>query len=71
MRNYAFFKDKLKTDLDLNKDWPSKGEIIIENLQLRYRPNLELILKGINVHIKPKEKIGIVGRTGAGKNFKC
>jgi len=35
---------------------------------LRYREGLELILKGISCTIKPKEKIGIVGRTGAGKS---
>ena len=34
----------------------------------RYRPGLDLVLKGINLQIKAQEKIGVVGRTGAGKS---
>eukprot|EP00026_Physarum_polycephalum_P008777 Phypoly_transcript_08878.p1 GENE.Phypoly_transcript_08878~~Phypoly_transcript_08878.p1 ORF type:complete len:352 (-),score=56.36 Phypoly_transcript_08878:57-1112(-) len=49
-------------------DWPSAGEIRFENLKLRYRANLELVLHGVTATIKPREKIGIVGRTGAGKS---
>jgi len=48
--------------------WPSQGAISIQNLCLRYRKGLPLVLNGINCHIKPKEKIGIVGRTGSGKS---
>uniref|UniRef100_A0A0N5AB26 ABC transporter domain-containing protein n=1 Tax=Syphacia muris TaxID=451379 RepID=A0A0N5AB26_9BILA len=51
-----------------NNDWPSKGEIVIKNLYLRYRQNLDYVLKGISVLIQPNEKIGVVGRTGAGKS---
>uniref|UniRef100_A0A914S4G2 Uncharacterized protein n=1 Tax=Parascaris equorum TaxID=6256 RepID=A0A914S4G2_PAREQ len=47
-------------------DWPAEGEIEIENLFLRYRENLDYVLKGVSAHIKGGEKIGIVGRTGAG-----
>uniref|UniRef100_A0A915BDK8 ABC-type glutathione-S-conjugate transporter n=1 Tax=Parascaris univalens TaxID=6257 RepID=A0A915BDK8_PARUN len=49
-------------------DWPAEGEIEIENLFLRYRENLDYVLKGVSAHIKGGEKIGIVGRTGAGKS---
>lgn len=48
--------------------WPEKGDVKFVNYSTRYRPELELILKDINLHILPKEKIGIVGRTGAGKS---
>jgi ABC-type multidrug transport system fused ATPase/permease subunit len=34
---------------------------------MRYRPNLPLVLNDISMEIKPREKIGIVGRTGAGE----
>ncbi|KAK6109907.1 multi drug resistance-associated protein (MRP) [Brugia pahangi] len=50
------------------RDWPSKGEIIFDKLKIRYRDNLEFVLKGISATIHPAEKIGIVGRTGAGKS---
>ncbi|CCD27007.1 ATP-binding cassette glutathione S-conjugate transporter YCF1 NDAI_0J01150 [Naumovozyma dairenensis CBS 421] len=48
--------------------WPEEGDIKFEHYSTRYRPELDLVLKDINFHIKPKEKIGIVGRTGAGKS---
>uniref|UniRef100_A0A158Q7H0 Multidrug resistance-associated protein 1 n=1 Tax=Elaeophora elaphi TaxID=1147741 RepID=A0A158Q7H0_9BILA len=50
------------------RDWPNKGEIIFEKLKIRYRNNLEFVLKGISARIRPAEKVGIVGRTGAGKS---
>ncbi|KAI5956694.1 YCF1 [Candida theae] len=48
--------------------WPQDGEIKFEHYSTKYRPELDLVLKDINIDIKPKEKIGIVGRTGAGKS---
>ncbi|KAM8953932.1 ATP-binding cassette sub-family C member 5 isoform 2-T2 [Pelodytes ibericus] len=48
-------------------DWPQEGEIRFENAEMRYRENLPLVLKKVSFTIKPKEKIGIVGRTGSGK----
>ncbi|KAA8499894.1 Multidrug resistance-associated protein 1 [Porphyridium purpureum] len=49
-------------------NWPDTGEVQFENLQLRYRSDLELVLKGVSLDIKPGTKVGIVGRTGAGKS---
>ncbi|XP_063772646.1 ATP-binding cassette sub-family C member 5 isoform X1 [Pseudophryne corroboree] len=49
-------------------DWPHEGEITFENAEMRYRENLPLVLKKVSFTIKPKEKIGIVGRTGSGKS---
>ncbi|XP_052568820.1 ATP-binding cassette sub-family C member 2 isoform X3 [Peromyscus californicus insignis] len=56
------------TDKRPPADWPSKGEIQFNNYQVRYRPELDLVLRGITCHIKSTEKIGVVGRTGAGKS---
>ncbi|CEF61191.1 ATP-binding cassette sub-family C member 8 [Strongyloides ratti] len=49
-------------------NWPNKGEIIFSNYSTRYRKDLDLVVKNINIHINGGEKIGIVGRTGAGKS---
>ncbi|XP_010712893.1 canalicular multispecific organic anion transporter 1 [Meleagris gallopavo] len=48
--------------------WPSKGEIQFVDYQVRYRPELELVLQGITCNIGSTEKVGVVGRTGAGKS---
>ncbi|XP_035217642.1 multidrug resistance-associated protein 4-like isoform X2 [Stegodyphus dumicola] len=50
------------------KDWPGKGYIVYHNVNLRYSPNEPPVLKNLNFEIYPEEKIGIVGRTGAGKS---
>ncbi|GAA5874651.1 hypothetical protein JCM8547_003948 [Rhodosporidiobolus lusitaniae] len=49
-------------------DWPAAGAISIKNVELRYRPELPAVLHDFSVEIKPNEKIGVVGRTGAGKS---
>ena len=52
----------------LNEQWPSKGLIDIHQLTMRYRPELEPVLKQLSLQIQPGEKVGVVGRTGAGKS---
>ena len=49
-------------------DWPSKGAIEFRDVSLRYRDNLEPVLKNLNLEITAGQSIGIVGRTGAGKS---
>ncbi|KAH0451594.1 hypothetical protein IEQ34_018893 [Dendrobium chrysotoxum] len=48
--------------------WPSSGTIDFQDVVLRYRPELPPVLHGISFRIAASEKIGIVGRTGAGKS---
>lgn len=48
--------------------WPNHGEIHFNNYSTRYREGLDPVLKNISLDIKQGEKIGIVGRTGAGKS---
>ncbi|CRL02864.1 CLUMA_CG015851, isoform A [Clunio marinus] len=54
--------------VDVNPEWPQKGVVEFKNFQVRYREGLDLVLKGIDFITKSQEKIGIVGRTGAGKS---
>ncbi|XP_023932206.1 multidrug resistance-associated protein 5 [Lingula anatina] len=49
-------------------NWPSEGHVTFQRVRMKYRPNLPLVLKGISFEIKPRKKIGIVGRTGSGKS---
>ena len=51
-----------------NIGWPAHGGVSFNHYSTRYRPGLDLVLKDINLDIKPHEKIGVVGRTGAGKS---
>lgn len=51
-----------------DQSWPDKGCVEFRDYGVRYREGLDLVLKGISCKIEPTEKIGIVGRTGAGKS---
>ncbi|XP_035829636.1 multidrug resistance-associated protein 1-like, partial [Aplysia californica] len=52
----------------VSSSWPEDGHVVLENYQTRYRPGLKLVLRGVSCDIRSGEKIGIVGRTGAGKS---
>ena len=52
-------------------DWPETGRIEFNHVCLKYRPNTEVVLKDLTFEVKPGEKIGVVGRTGAGKSTIC
>ncbi|KAH6766392.1 multidrug resistance-associated protein 4 [Perilla frutescens var. hirtella] len=49
-------------------NWPTRGDVELRNVQVRYRPDTPLVLKGITLSISGGEKIGVVGRTGGGKS---
>ena len=49
-------------------NWPQNAQITFENVSLAYRPGLPLVLKNVSIDVKGGEKIGICGRTGAGKS---
>ncbi|VFQ59625.1 unnamed protein product [Cuscuta campestris] len=57
-----------KKDLLPPPNWPNKGNVELQDLQVRYRPNTPLVIKGITLSIEGGEKIGVVGRTGGGKS---
>lgn len=57
-----------KHDLFIPSTWPSAGKVVLNNFSVKYREESAFVLRNINAEILPGEKIGIVGRTGAGKS---
>lgn len=60
--------DMIVEDKRPSASWPETGSIKFSDYSCRYRDNLPPVLKNISLSIAAKEKIGIVGRTGAGKS---
>lgn len=54
-------------DLD-DREWPREGGVEFRNYSTRYRQGMDLVLKKVSFEVLPGEKVGIVGRTGAGKS---
>uniref|UniRef100_A0A4W3I7R4 Multidrug resistance-associated protein 4 n=1 Tax=Callorhinchus milii TaxID=7868 RepID=A0A4W3I7R4_CALMI len=50
------------------KDWPNKGTVVFDGVNFSYSVNADPVLKNLNLTIRSKEKVGLVGRTGAGKS---
>lgn len=72
LRDRGKFARKIEKQLPLPanapKNWPTDGMIRFRNVYLKYVEDDPPVLKGLNLVINPGEKIGIVGRTGAGKS---
>lgn len=49
-------------------DWPQQGRVEVSDLSLRYAPGLPRVIKNVSFTVDPKSKVGVVGRTGAGKS---
>ena len=56
------------SQLKQRRNWPERGHIQFQNVQLKYRPTTELVLHDLTFEVRAGEKIGVVGRTGAGKS---
>ncbi|EFN56982.1 hypothetical protein CHLNCDRAFT_143584 [Chlorella variabilis] len=48
--------------------WPHQGAIEVEQLVVRYRPELDPVLRGVTFSVRGREKVGVAGRTGCGKS---
>ncbi|KAI3434886.1 hypothetical protein D9Q98_002940 [Chlorella vulgaris] len=48
--------------------WPQHGSIEVQQLVVRYRPELDPVLKGLTFTVRGREKVGVAGRTGCGKS---
>ncbi|KAM7353891.1 multidrug-Resistance like Protein 1 isoform 2-T2 [Cochliomyia hominivorax] len=71
IKEYGETKQEAPWELEnsrVPRDWPLQGQVVFENFKVRYREGLDLVLRGISFKIAGGEKVGIVGRTGAGKS---
>jgi ABC-type multidrug transport system fused ATPase/permease subunit len=55
-------------DTDPKPHWPERGEVEFREYSTRYRNGMDLVLRDLSLRIEPGERVGIVGRTGAGKS---
>ncbi|KAF8929221.1 Multidrug resistance-associated protein 1, partial [Haplosporangium bisporale] len=56
------------TGVALPERWPEQGRVVFKNYSARYRVGLDLVIRNASFEVLPGEKVGIVGRTGAGKS---
>lgn len=71
IKEYSETQQEAPWDVPTNQpsnNWPENGQVEFKDYQLRYREGLDLVLRGISFTVKGGEKVGIVGRTGAGKS---
>ena len=52
----------------IQADWPTHANIVLKNFTMRYRPEFEPVLKILSFTVKAGMKVGVMGRTGAGKS---
>jgi len=64
-------QEKIEGEVQVDEQWPQSGKITFDNVSLRYRPSTPIVLKKLSFDVNRGEKIGIVGRTGAGKSTMC
>ncbi|RXG57622.1 Multidrug resistance-associated protein 7 [Armadillidium vulgare] len=63
-----FSPTMIPTPVALPYGWPNQGQIVFENVHLKYHEHNPYSLRNVNFSISSCEKVGIVGRTGAGKS---
>lgn len=64
-------KEDLRGDFNLlarRPHWPEKGHVVFQNVSMRYRPHLPASLQQISFEVPAGKRLGVVGRTGAGKS---
>ena len=57
-----------KSEVAIEEEWPRQGQISLQDYSTRYREGLDLVLRNVTADFRGGERVGIVGRTGAGKS---
>ncbi|KFY39986.1 hypothetical protein V494_03725, partial [Pseudogymnoascus sp. VKM F-4513 (FW-928)] len=65
---YANLPKETEEGIDPPAAWPSSGRLEVSDLVVAYAPDLPAILNGLTFTIEPNQRVGVVGRTGAGKS---
>lgn len=65
---YSNLKTESLEGADPPAAWPSEGRLEVNDLVVAYAPDLPPVLKGLTFRVERNERIGVVGRTGAGKS---
>lgn len=65
---YSDLKTESQDGADPPAAWPSEGRLEVNDLVVSYAPDLPPVLKGVTFRVERSERIGVVGRTGAGKS---
>lgn len=71
VKEYADTKQEAAWELpneNVPNTWPENGVVHFKNFDVRYREGLDLVLRNLTFTVNGSEKVGIVGRTGAGKS---
>jgi len=55
-------------EIKVSPEWPTTGSVSFDKVMLRYRPELDPTLKKLSFNVESGHKVGVVGRTGAGKS---
>lgn len=67
---YCRLEPEKKPDIpeSVQIDWPSQGKVKFNGVNYRYRTGGDSVLRGLTFTVEPREKVSVVGRTGAGKS---
>ncbi|KAL2848407.1 P-loop containing nucleoside triphosphate hydrolase protein [Aspergillus pseudoustus] len=65
---YTKLEKEPQTGIEVPAAWPTKGELEVTDLTVAYAPDLPPVLRGLNFTLQQGERVGVVGRTGAGKS---
>ncbi|XHF99250.1 hypothetical protein AWENTII_002755 [Aspergillus wentii] len=65
---YSDIEPEIYDGIDPPAAWPTNGRVEVTDLTVKYAPSLPPVLRGLNFVVEGSQRIGIVGRTGAGKS---